>query len=200
MVTQKRPLFSKKSKILVFLLWLFFSPKFNFFTKKRLLFVAKRLLFVAIFRFFTKIHLYFSKLVELTRGENYKKLLRTYGKPKTIPFSKFPGRYYFIYIYTLNIYTQHLSYGARIGKWATVRQGEPTIVVAVFQNIARVYISHHKGSRRQLQPPITTNISHTSWVTCPPFSWLLGVAQNGKWACCEARRANHCCGSVSKHC
>src|SRR6056300_541535 len=113
MVTQKRPLFSKKSKILDFLLSLFFSPTFNFFTEKRLLFVAKRLLFVAIFTFFTNIHLYFFKLVELTRGEKYKSCCVTYGKPKTIPFSKFAGRYYFIYIYTLNIYTQHLSYGAR---------------------------------------------------------------------------------------
>ena len=47
------------------------------------------------------------------------------------------------------------------GKWAIVRQGEPTIVVAVSQDIARVHGTHHKGSRRQLQPPITTNISHT---------------------------------------
>ena len=44
---------------------------------------------------------------------------------------------------------------ANIGKWATVRQGEPTIVVAVFQNIARVHGTHYKGSRRQLQPPIS---------------------------------------------
>src|SRR6056300_709917 len=29
-----------------------------------------------------------------------------------------------------------------------------------------------------------------------PLFLLLSVAKNGKWACCEARRANHCCGSV----
>src|SRR6056300_1734163 len=46
-------------------------------------------------------------------------------------------------------------------KWAIVWQGEPTIVVAVFQIIARVHGTHHKGTRRQLPPPITSNISQT---------------------------------------
>src|SRR5210317_1479450 len=32
------------------------------------------------------------------------------------------------------------------------------------------------------------------------FLALLSVVKNGKWACCGARRANHCCGSVSEHC
>src|SRR5210317_686030 len=43
---------------------------------------------------------------------------------------------------------------SNIGKVAIVRQGEPSIVVAVFQNIARDHGTHHKGSRsrRQLQP------------------------------------------------
>src|SRR6056300_1340414 len=47
------------------------------------------------------------------------------------------------------------------GKWAIVRQGEPTIVVAMSQDIARVHGTHHQGSTRPLQPPIKTNISHT---------------------------------------
>ena len=63
-----------------------------------------------------------------------------------------------------------------IGKWATVRQGEPTIVVAVFQYIARAHGSHHKHTRRQLEPPITTNISHTL-ASCPPFSFLKSLDQ-----------------------
>src|SRR5210317_1138396 len=50
---------------------------------------------------------------------------------------------------------------SNIGKWAIVRQGEPTIVVAVSQNLAGGHGTHHKGSKRQPQPPITTNISHT---------------------------------------
>src|SRR5210317_1427487 len=50
---------------------------------------------------------------------------------------------------------------SNIGKWAIVRQGEPTIVVAVSQNIAGGHGTHHKGRRRQPKPPITTNISHT---------------------------------------
>src|SRR5210317_1695674 len=71
---------------------------------------------------------------------------------------------------------------ANIGKWAIVRQGEPTIVVAVFQYIARVHGTHHKHSRRQLQPPITTNISHTYRPTAPFFpSWRV-LANIGKWA------------------
>src|SRR5210317_224592 len=48
-----------------------------------------------------------------------------------------------------------------IGKWAIVRQGEPTTVVAVFQIIARVHGTHHKGNKTQLASPITVNISHT---------------------------------------
>ena len=69
-----------------------------------------------------------------------------------------------------------------IGKRAIVRPGEPTIVVAVFQIIARVHGTHHKGSRRQLQPPITTNISHTE-ANCPLFSYSWRVLSNiGKWA------------------
>src|SRR5210317_428445 len=44
---------------------------------------------------------------------------------------------------------------SNIGKWAMiVRHGEPTVVVLVSQNIARAQGTHHKGSRRQLQPPI----------------------------------------------
>src|SRR5210317_2218706 len=35
---------------------------------------------------------------------------------------------------------------SNIGKWAIVRQGEPTIVVAVSQNIAGVHGTHHKGN------------------------------------------------------
>src|SRR5210317_720599 len=142
-----------------------------------------------------------------------------------------------------------------------VRQGEPTIVVAVFENIARVHWKHKKGNKRHLQPPITVHHGHTAWViTCPlfdypeccqkwqmgllpgkesqpllwqylktllgsigntrkatkgiynrqsqyimaiplgsspaPFLTILSVAKSGKWACCQARRANHCCGSI----
>src|SRR5210317_1011251 len=47
------------------------------------------------------------------------------------------------------------------GKWAVVTLGEPTINVAVLQNIARGHGTHQDGSKGQLQPPITTNISHT---------------------------------------
>src|SRR5210317_577419 len=47
------------------------------------------------------------------------------------------------------------------GKWAIVQIAEPTINVTVFQYIDGVHGTHHKGSRRQLQPPITSNISHT---------------------------------------
>src|SRR6056300_721571 len=83
-----------------------------------------------------------------------------------------------------------------------VRQGEPTIiVVAVFANIARVHWKHKEGNKRQLQPPIPVHHGHTSWVSPAPLfgSWVL--PNMAKWACCEARRANHhCCGSVCKHC
>ena len=73
---------------------------------------------------------------------------------------------------------------SNVGKWAIVRQGEPTIVVAVFHNIARLHGTHHKGSRRQLQPPITTSISHM--VPRPNVflfihSWRV-LANIGKWA------------------
>src|SRR5210317_1275820 len=89
---------------------------------------------------------------------------------------------------------------ANIGKWAIVRQGETTIVVAVFHNIARLHGTHHKGSRRQLQPPITTNISHmVPRPYCPLFSFLESVGKYWQKGHCETRRANHCCGSVSKH-
>src|SRR5210317_1981982 len=50
-----------------------------------------------------------------------------------------------------------------------VRQGEPTIVVAVLQNIARGHGTHHKGINSQFKTPATTHHGHTSWVTCPPF-------------------------------
>src|SRR5210317_1831092 len=70
---------------------------------------------------------------------------------------------------------------SNIGKWAIVRQGEPTIVVAVFENNARGHGTCHKGSRRQLQPPITTNISHRE-DNCPLFhSWRV-LSNIGKWA------------------
>src|SRR6056300_935413 len=49
----------------------------------------------------------------------------------------------------------------KLRKSTIVRQGGPSIVVAVSQITARVHGTHHKGSRMQLQPPITTNISHT---------------------------------------
>ena len=62
----------------------------------------------------------------------------------------------------------------RISKLAVVRQGEPTIVVAVFQYVARVHGRHQGGSRRQLQPPIATYHGHTQ-ATCPLF-FLPGVS------------------------
>src|SRR6056300_546713 len=86
-----------------------------------------------------------------------------------------------------------------IGKRAVVRQGEPTIVVAVFQIIARVHGTHHKGSRRQLQPPITANISHT-YANCPLFSFLESVDKYWQMGYPEPRRSNHCCGSVPNYC
>src|SRR6056300_205626 len=153
----------------------------------------------------------------------------------------------------------------RIGKLAVVSQGEPTIVVAVPQNIAWGHGTHQKDTRWHLPMPITTNISHTKAKNCPPFSspeslsqglanWLLRVkesqpllwqclktlpgamehtrktpggtcqcqspqksaiprptapllhpwrgvlAKDWQIGCCESRRANHCCGSASKHC
>src|SRR6056300_407012 len=42
---------------------------------------------------------------------------------------------------------------ANDGKWATVRQGEPTIVVAVLQYIAEVCGTHPNVSSMQRQPP-----------------------------------------------
>src|SRR5210317_1759891 len=89
---------------------------------------------------------------------------------------------------------------SNIGKWAIVRQGEPTIVVSVSQNIARVHGTQHKGSRRQLQPPITTNISAIPRPTAPFSSFLESVVKHWQMGHCETRRANHCCGSVPKHC
>src|SRR5210317_1915543 len=87
-----------------------------------------------------------------------------------------------------------------IGKWAIVRQGEPTIVVvAVYQNIARRHGANHNDSSRQLHPPITTRICDHTWANCPLFSFLESVAKYWQMGHCETRRANHCCGSVSKH-
>ena len=63
------------------------------------------------------------------------------------------------------------------GSWAlpkvanglVVRQGEPAIVVAVSQILARVHCKHKEGNKRHLQPPITVHHGHTSWVACPLF-------------------------------
>src|SRR5210317_1093536 len=84
---------------------------------------------------------------------------------------------------------------ANIGKGAIVGQAEPTIVVAVIRDIARVHGTHHKGSRRQLRPPITTNISHTK-ADCLPFSFVesVGVGKYWQMGHCGSSRANHCCG------
>ena len=65
--------------------------------------------------------------------------------------------------------------------------------------LGSVSAAHHKGRRRQLQPPITTNISHTK-TKCPPFSFLESVVKYWQMGRCETRRANHCGGNVSGHC
>ena len=72
---------------------------------------------------------------------------------------------------------------AKSANGLVVRQGEPAIVVAVFEIIARVHYKHKEGNKRHLHPPITVHHGLTSWATCPLF-WLLGVAKSGKWACC----------------
>src|SRR5210317_963026 len=89
---------------------------------------------------------------------------------------------------------------SNIGKWAIVRQGEPTIVVAVFQNIARVHGRHHKEAAEgscNRQSQLTSAIPRP---TAPLFSFLESVVKYWQMGHCETRRANHCCGSVPKHC
>src|SRR6056300_1410526 len=51
-----------------------------------------------------------------------------------------------------------------------VRRGEPTTVVLVSQNIARVHGTQKDGSSGHLPLPITTHHGHTSWVACAPFA------------------------------
>src|SRR5210317_91 len=67
------------------------------------------------------------------------------------------------------------------------------------QDIARVHGTHHKGSRRQLEPPTTTNISHT-YANCPLSPLLAKLHKYSQTGNCETRRANHCCASVSNYC
>src|SRR5210317_1281764 len=71
-----------------------------------------------------------------------------------------------------------------------VRQGEPTISVAVFPNIVRDNKTQHKDTNTHFKTPATTHCGHTSWVNCPHLR-LQSVAKNDKWACCAARRTNH---------
>src|SRR5210317_2156463 len=78
----------------------------------------------------------------------------------------------------------------RIGKVPVVRQGEPAIVVAVSQYIARVHGTHKNDIRWHLTMPITTNIRHTQ-ATCPSFPffhpWRV-LAKDWQSSCCETRR------------
>ena len=62
------------------------------------------------------------------------------------------------------------------GIFSVVGQGGPTIVVAVFENVARVYGTHQKGIRRHVQRPISSNISHAQ-ASCPLFSFLESLAK-----------------------
>src|SRR5210317_2307263 len=80
----------------------------------------------------------------------------------------------------------------RIGKFPVARQGEPTIVVAVSQYIARAHGTHKNDIRWHLTMPITTNISHTQ-ATCPPFfhPWRVLAPKDWQISCCEERRGNH---------
>ena len=52
---------------------------------------------------------------------------------------------------------------------AVVRQGGPTIVVAVFENIDGVLGTNHKHINSHFKTPATTHHGHTSWVTAPLF-------------------------------
>ena len=54
------------------------------------------------------------------------------------------------------------------GQFSVVGQGEPTIVVAVSQYIARVHGTHQGGTRRHMQPPITPYHGHGQ-ANCPLF-------------------------------
>ena len=62
------------------------------------------------------------------------------------------------------------------GRFSVVGQGEPSIVVSVFLIIARVHGTHQGGSRRQLQPPITSYHGHAQ-ASCPLFSFLESLAK-----------------------
>src|SRR6056300_197532 len=72
---------------------------------------------------------------------------------------------------------------SNIGKWAIGRQGEPTIVVAVLQNIARIHGTHHKGSRKA--PATANHNKHQPYLgQLPPFfhsCWRV-LSNTGKWA------------------